>query len=72
MAPCIFAFAKIDSRLLDIGASLIAIDRAIRIDIAARVIRVIAAVHEATRVDAAVEIGSITVHAGRVHNAAII
>jgi hypothetical protein len=56
--------ANIDSRSLDVGASLIAIDRAIRIDIAVRVIRVIVAVHVAIRVDVAVEIGSITVHVG--------
>ena len=57
----IFASAKIDSRLQDVGASLIARDRAIRIDNAA---------HAAIRVDAAVEIGSTTEHVGRVHIAA--
>ena len=66
----IFASAKIDSRLQDVGASLIAIDRAIRRDIAERAIRLIVAVHVAIRADVAVEIGSITVHVGRVHIAA--
>ena len=66
----IFASAKIDSRLQDVGASLIATDRAIRIDKAGRATRLIAAAHAAIRVDAAVEIGSITAHVGRAHIAA--
>ena len=66
----IFAYAKIDCRYLDFGASLIAIDIAIRIHAAALARTEIAAVHAATRADDAVEIGSITEHVGRVHIAA--
>ena len=66
----IFAYAKIDCRYLDFGASLRAIDRAKRIHAAALVRTVIVAGHVAIRVDVAVEIGSITTHAGRVHIAA--
>lgn len=54
----------------NLGASLIAIDRAIRIHVTVLVRTVIVAVHVAIRVDVAVEIGSITVHVGRVHIAA--
>ena len=54
----------------NLGASLIAIDIAIRIHVAVLVRTVIVAVHVAIRVDVAVEIGSITVHVGRVHIAA--
>ena len=66
----IFAYAKIDCRYLDLGASLIAIDIAGRIHDALLVRTAIVAEHVAKRVDAAVEIGSTTIHAGRVHIAA--
>ena len=66
----IFAYAKIDCRYLDFGASLTATDNAIRTHAAALVRTEIVADHVAIRVDVAVEIGSITVHEGRVHIAA--
>ena len=66
----IFAYAKIDCRNSDFGASLTAIDRAIRIHVTVLVRTVILAVHEATRVDLAVEIGSTTAFVGRVPSAA--
>ena len=45
-------------------------DRAVRINIAVRATGIIVAVHAAIRVDAAVEIRSITEHEGREHIAA--
>ena len=68
----IFAFAKIDCRYLDFGASLIAIDRATRIHVAALARTVIAAAHEAIRMHEAVLVRTVigTGHAGRVHTAA--
>ena len=66
----IFAYAKIDCRYLDFGASLIAMDTATRIHGTGLVRTVIGAVHVAIRADVAVEIGSITVHVVRVHTAA--
>ena len=50
----IFAYAKIDCRYLDFGASLIATDRAIRSHAAALVRTVIVAENVAIRVDVAV------------------
>ena len=67
----IFAYAKIDCRYLDFGASLIAIDIARRIHEAGLVRTVIVADHRATRVDVAAEIGSIAIDiATRTHAAA--